>query len=205
MRDITITRQVFTLDELPPTAQENAINKLREIAHETLPSSMVGESLNGELYGILTGNYCGDIHGNKLTKDIGLSIEWSLSYCQGDGVAIYGTLNSDDATGLNWGDATTAILTRNYWGNHYTHGNCIDIVLIRYDDEGNEMNVADTVEFTDQIKDICRKLERHGYAEIENFTSETTVIEMLNDLHGDTARRFNDDGTFAPSDFWAAQ
>ena len=205
MRDITITRQVFTLDELSPTARDTAINKLREIAHETLPSSMVGESLNGELYGILTGNYLGDIHGNKLTKDIGLSIEWSLSYCQGDGVAIYGTLNSDDATGLNWGDATTAILTRNHWGNHYTHGNCIDIVLIRYDDEGYEMNVADTVEFTDQIKDICRKLERHGYAEIEHFTSETTVIEMLNDCYADTARRFNDDGTFAPSDFWAAQ
>jgi hypothetical protein len=205
MRDITITRQVFTTYELSPAARETAINKLREIAYETLPSRMVAESMNGELYGILTGNYLGDIGDNKLAKDIGLSIEWSLSYCQGDGVAIYGTLDSGDATGLNWGDATKAILTRNHWGNHYTHGNCIDIALYRYDDQGYEIDITDTDYFADQIKDICRKLERHGYAEIENFTSETTVIDMLNDCYADTARRFNDDGTFAPQEFWAAQ
>ena len=202
---VTVTKQVFTLDELTPAARETAIKKLREIAYETLPSQIVSEGLNGELYNLLTGEWVGDIDDKKLVKDIGLKIEWSLSYCQGDGVAIYGTLDSGDATSLNWGDATKAILTRNHWGNHYTHGNCIDVALYRYDDEGYEIDITDTAYFADQIKDICRKLERHGYAEIENLTSETTVIDMLNDLDADTARRFNDDGTFAPSEFWAAQ
>ena len=50
MRDITITKQVFTTYELSPAARETAINKLREIAYETLPSRMVAESMNGELY-----------------------------------------------------------------------------------------------------------------------------------------------------------
>lgn len=205
MQYITITRQVFTLDELSAAARSIAINKLREIAYETLPSEMVAESLNGELYGLITGQFLGDISDNELVKDIGLKVEWSLSSCQGDGVAIYGTLDSGDATGLEWGDATKAILTRNHWGNHYTHGNCIDIALYRYDDEGYEIDITDTDYFGDQIIDICYKLERHGYMEIENWTSETTVVEMLNDLYDDTARRFNDDGTFAPSQFWAAQ
>lgn len=205
MRDITITRQVFTLDELSPAARDKAINKLREIAYDTLPSQIVSEGLNGELYNLLTGEWVGDIDDKKLVKDIGLKIEWSLSYCQGDGVAIYGTLDSGDATSLNWGDATKAVLTRNHWGNHYTHGNCIDVALYRYDDEGYEIDITDTGYFVDQIKDICRKLERYGYTEIENLTSETTVIDMLNDWHADTARRFNDDGTFAPAEFWGAQ
>jgi hypothetical protein len=49
---------------------------------------------------------------------------------------------------------------------------------------------------------ICKKLERYGYAEIEHYTSESYVIELLND--NDKPRIFNADGTLAPSQFWAA-
>ena len=202
MRDITITRQVFMFDELTPTAQATAIIKVRSELYEWLESNQITNYLNGDLFEIITGNCVGEIDCEQLTKDIGLKIEWRLSHCQGDGVAIYGTLNSDDAPSLNWGDATTAILARNHWGNHYTHGNCIDISLIRFDDDGNEMSIVDDGTFADQIKDICRKLERYGYQEIDNLTSEQYAVDHCRLNCG---RKFNDDGTCAPSEFWAAQ
>ena len=203
MRDITITRQVFTLDELSPAARDKAIQLVRDELYTSLPSVLVTYQLNGLLVETLTGQFDGELESEYVKNKFGVSLEWSLSYSQGDGVAIYGTLDSGNATSLNWGDANKAILTRNHWGNHYTHGNCIDVALYRYDDEGHEIDITDTDYFVDQIKAICRKLERDGYDIIDYYTSESYSIDLLSG--SDTTRRFNDDGTFAPAEFWGAQ
>ena len=133
-----------------------------------------------------------------LKKLSGLTLEWSLGDRQGDGVAIYGEIYDDYAAQLTWGNAVWAQLTRNSHGHHYAHYNCFDVEL--FDGDGDIVN--DNGVMASELRDICKKLARYGYAEIENLTSEQSVIELLND--NDTPRMFNADGTLAPSQFWAA-
>lgn len=198
MKDITVTRQVFALDELDDTARTAAIELLRNQNYENIPSDMISEGLNGQLVYLLTGEWVGDITDKELKRLSSLTLEWRLGYCQGDGVAIYGEIYNDYATQLTWGDAVYAKLTRNSHGYHYSHRNCFTVEL--FDGDGDTIN--DNGVMANELGDICTKLERYGYAEIENLTSEAYVIELLND--NDTPRIFNADGTLAPSQFWAA-
>ena len=198
MKDITVTRQVFALDELDDTARTAAIELLRNENYENIPSDIIGEIISGELVRLLTGDYRGAIGAEYLANLTGLTLEWSLGDCQGDGVAIYGKIYGDYATQLTWGNAVYAKLTRNYHGNFYSHYNCFDIEL--FDAYGDEIN--DNGVMAGELRDICKKLARYGYVEIENLTSESYVIELLND--NDKPRIFNADGTLAPSQFWAA-
>jgi len=195
---ITVTRQVFALDELDDTARTAAIELLRNQNYENIPSDMISEGLYGKLAMLITGEDPGDISNNKLEQLAGLTLEWSLGNCQGDGVAIYGKLSYEDASQLTWGDAVSAILTRNSHGYHYSHRNCFTVEL--FDGDGDEIN--DNGVMANELGDICTKLERYGYAEIEHYTSEPYVIELLN--NNDNPRIFNADGTLAPSQFWAA-
>jgi hypothetical protein len=199
MRDITVTRQVYLLAELDDTARTAAIELLRNENYENIPSDMISESLNGQLVYLLTGEWVGDITDKELKRLSGLTLEWRLGYCQGDGVAIYGEIYNDYATQLTWGDAVYTKLTRNSHGHHYAHPNCFTVEL--FDGDGDIIKDNDAI--ADELRDICRKLERYGYAEIDNYTSEPYVIELLND--NPTPRIFNADGTLAPSQFWAAQ
>lgn len=76
-----------------------------------------------------------------------LVIEYSLSYCQGDGMAFYGTLYRDDLVRLfnhlnpnkrrqnmfakllghlvEWGDFSHIQISRNHFGHRYSHWNCM--------------------------------------------------------------------------------
>lgn len=162
-----------------------------------------------------------------------LTIEYSLGYCQGDGMAFYGDLNVDDIQALmkrlfgtergqtdavsrvknlmaqkdighmmnvlrDYGNCDLSI-TRNSHGHHYSHWNC--------------MNIDDNVDFTgifpdedamlgtginginpemlelwqgiwerfvqalqDDVKDLSKKLECHGYALIEASPCEEDVV-----------------------------
>ena len=198
MRDITVTRQVYLLAELDDTARNAAIELLRNENYENIPSDMISEGLNGELVYLLTGEGVGGITDKELKRLSGLTLEWRLGYCQGDGVAIYGEIYNDYATQLTWGDAVYAKLTRTSYGYHYSHPNCFTVEL--FDGDGDEIKDNDAI--ADELRDICHKLERYGYAEIDNYTSEPYVIELLND--NPTPRIFNADGTLAPSQFWAA-
>jgi hypothetical protein len=195
---ITVTRQVFALDELDDTARTAAIELLRNQNYENIPSEIISEIISGELVRLLTGDYRGDIGAEYLANLTGLTLEWSLSDRQGDGVAIYGKIYNDYATQLTWGNAVYAKLTRNSHGYHYSHRNCFTVEL--FDGDGDTIN--DNGVMANELGNICTKLERYGYAEIDNLTSESYVIELLND--NDTPRIFNADGTLAPSQFWAA-
>jgi hypothetical protein len=168
MTEITVTRNVFTLRELPDKA--GALEQVRTDLYDYIDSSQITDHLNGELYAALTGIHDGQISTKELTKRVGLTVEWSLSHCQGDGVAIYGTLNSDDAPNVNWHGASTATFTRNSHGNHYSHENCMTVALFSYDEDGYEIDAdkATTEKFAEQFRDLCRELARSGYAEIEN-------------------------------------
>jgi hypothetical protein len=201
MKQVTVTETVFLLDELSDTAREKAIEKMRNVLYEWLDSSQITEHLNGELYSALTGTYDGHIDTKELTKRVGLTIEWSLSHCQGDGVAIYGTLNSDDAPNVNWHGASTAIFTRNSHAHLYSHENCMTVELFSYDEAGYEIDAdkATTEMFAEQFRDLCRQLARSGYAAIDDLTSEQEVIYYL---EWSEPRRFTIDGDIHPTKWW---
>ena len=195
MRDITITRQVFTLDELSPAARDTAIEKLRNDAYEYLPSELISQDLNGRLVALLTGDDRGDIDDDYCKELTGINLEWSLSDRQGDGVAIYGKTSKELVPLLNWGSADSATLTRNSHGHHYTHQNCFDIEL--FDTNGD--TVADGGELVKQLRGICRTLERAGYELITHLTSAEYVVQSM--TYNTYERQFNDDGTAAPVEF----
>ena len=198
MKQVTVTETVFLLEELSDTARKKALEKMRTVLYEWLDSSQITDYLNGELYAALTGIYDGEISKKELTKRVGLTVEWSLSHCQGDGVAIYGTLNRSDALNVNWGGADNATFTRNSHGHHYSHENCMTIALF---ETGYEIDAeSDATEmFAEQFRDLCRELARSGYAEIENLTSEQAVLDHL---EWSEPRRFTEDGDIHPTKWW---
>ena len=201
MKQITVTETVFLLDELSDTARQTALAKMSNVLYEWIEPDQITEHLNGELYCALTGIYDGHIDTKELTKRVGLTVEWSLSHCQGDGVAIYGTLNSDDAPNVNWHGASTATFTRNSHGHHYSHENCMTVALFSYDENGYEIDAdkATTEMFAEQFRDLCRKLARSGYAAIDDLTSEQEVLYYL---EWSEPRRFTIDGDIHPTKWW---
>ena len=201
MKQVTVTETVFLLEELSDTAREKAIEKMRMALYDNVDSGEITEYLNGELYAALTSIYDGHISTKELSKRVGLTVEWSLSHCQGDGVAIYGTLNRSDALNVNWGGADNATFTRNSHGNHYSHEHCMTVALFSYDEGGYEIDAdkATTEKFAKQFRDLCRELARSGYAAIDDLTSEQEVIYYL---EWSEPRRFTIDGDIHPTKWW---
>ena len=204
MKPTTVTKTVFTLDELSDTARQNALEKMCTELHEWMEPDQIGECLNGELFAMLTGECVGEISSKELKKCVGLQIEWSLSYGQGDGVAIYGTVYANEAPKLEWHNADNACLTRNGYGTYYSHYNTFDVVVSGEDENGNYTILnGDTGEaIADQFRDICRQLERLGYQQIEALTNEEAIREHLE--YGD-ARRFTKDGDIIHPSFWSVK
>ena len=202
MKQVTVTETVFLLGELSDTAREKALEKMRMALYDNIDSSQITDHLNGELYSALTGTYDGEISTKELSKRVGLTVEYSLSNCQGDGVAIYGTLNRSDAPNVNWHGASTATFSRNSHSHNYSHENCMTIALFSYDHHNGyekNANTETTEKFAKQFRDLCRELARSGYAEIENLTSIDAAVEYLDN---NLPRRFNENGSYAPTEFW---
>ena len=204
MKPVTVTRDVYTFAELSPAVQDRALEKVRTDLYDWTTSDQITDHLNGELYYALTGTHDGEISKKELTKRVGLIVEYSLSHCQGDGVAIYGTLNSDDAPNVNWHGASTATFTRNSHGNHYSHEHCMTVALFSYDEDGYEIDTdkAITETFAEQLRDLCRELARSGYAEMDYLTSSETALLYLED---NEPRRFTESGEYAPIEFWGEE
>ena len=204
MKQVTVSRTVFTLDELSDTARQNALEKMCAYMHEWIEADQITEYLNGELLAMLTGEHIGEISSKELAKRTGLKMEYSLSYCQGDGVAIYGEIYAADAPKLEWHNAYTARITRNEYGNHYSHYNTFSVEVFGEDENGNYTTLdGDTGEaITDQFRDICKELARLGYKQIEWLTGEENIREHLE--YGD-ARRFTEDGDIIHASFWSVK
>lgn len=202
MKPITVTKTVFTLDELSYAARQNALEKMCTYMHEWMEPDQITEYLNGELLTMLTGECVGEISSKELSKRTGLTMEYSLSYSQGDGVAIYGTIYAQDAPKLEWHNADNACLTRNHYGTYYSHYNTFDVTVCGEDENGNYTTLdGDTGKtITEQFRDICRKLARLGYQALENLTGEEAIYDHL-ECHGE--RRFTEDGYIMHASFWS--
>jgi hypothetical protein len=147
------------------------------------------------------GDYGGGLNKYQLKDRYGINIYWSVSYSQGDGASIDGVITRDNHPNFDWPDGIHTIRVKNS-----NLGNSIITDLYGIDDDGGEgAYVSDSKLFdaaNSLVRDICHTLYQAAVEECECYTSREVIIDRLS---ADDPRRFNDDGTFAPSEFWAAQ
>lgn len=179
MNEYTVRRYSFS--ELNEEARAKAIADTRNRLFNWLGEEEITNYLEG-----------------KLEEDLGslptnLTIAYSLSYCQGDGVALYGRLHKGEATDLSWPEGAYYVdLVRNSWSNHYSHYNSFNVEA--YDENDEPVDLSGSP-IEDQLRELCKKLEKLGYRYIENETNELSAIQFLTDEEREEEASFLEDGT----------
>ncbi len=179
MKEYVVRRYSFS--ELNEEAREKAIDDTQRHLLEWLSERELTDYLEGKLEEDL----------GSLPEDI--TIAYSLSYCQGDGVALYGRIYKKEAKDFSWPDGSLYVdLERNSWSNHYSHYNTFNVVLRDANDELVDFSGSPIEE---QLRSLCKKLERLGYKYIENETSRESAIQFLEDQESEEEGSFLGDGT----------
>lgn len=181
MKEYTVRR--FAFSELNERARERAIDQAQNSLLEFLDEREITDYLRGQIEDSL-GGY----------PDEDIEIAYSLSYCQGDGVAIYGMIRRSDAPDITWPESAAYVtLTRNSWGAHYSHYNSFSVDV--YDEEGEIVGEGDGTRILEtQLRDLCRELERAGYKYIEGMTSREAAIEYLQNEESEIDPLFLENG-----------
>jgi hypothetical protein len=134
----------------------------------------------------------------QLEEDLGslpddITIAYSLSYCQGDGVALYGRIYKSEAPSFTWPEGSHYVdLVRNSWSNHYSHYNSFNVELSDENDEPIDLS-GSVIE--DQLRTLCKKLERLGYKYIEKETNALSALQYLHDQEREEEGAFLENGT----------
>jgi hypothetical protein len=179
MNEYTVRRYSFS--ELNEEARDKAIADTRNRLLEWLGENEITDHLE-----------------YQLEEDLGslptnITIAYSLSYCQGDGVALYGRLHKGEATDLSWPEGAYYIdLVRNWWGNHYSHYNTFNVEA--YDENDDPIDLAGS-SIEEQLRHLCKKLERLGYKYIEKETNALSALQYLHDQEREEEGSFLEDGT----------
>ena len=166
MKEYKVIR--YSFEELTPEAQEKAIEGWRYSLSMDMPEYLLEEIMSEKLTEEITGEW--DSAGAE-----DLSLAYSLSYSQGDGVSFTGRVYKESAPGLSWPDsAIYAEFKRN--SNHYSHGYTVTPELF----DAEEEEISDGIEeFRESYLKICRNLEKYGYKWIEEWTSEAHAREEI--------------------------
>lgn len=168
MQDYTVRR--YSFDELEGEAREKAITNMQDRLAEWLDSHEITDYLTGRLEDALGG-------------ESALDIAYSLSYSQGDGVALYGRLYAKECPNLTLPDGTHHIeLLKNRWTHHSSHYNTFNVEAYDVDYEPIDLT-GSVIEM--QLRDLCKEMARAGYKYIESATSRESAISYLEDNYGD--------------------
>jgi len=179
MNEYTVRRYSFS--ELNEEARDKAIADTRNRLLNWLSEEEITDYLEGKLEEDL----------GSLPEDI--TIAYSLSYCQGDGVALYGRIYKSEAPSLTWPEGSYYVdLVRNSWSNHYSHYNSFNVELSDENDEPIDLS-GSVIE--DQLRTLCKKLEKLGYRYIEKQTNELSALQYLHDQEREEESAFLEDGT----------
>lgn len=180
----TISIDTYQFDELPKEVQEKVVDKTRDTFK--IDSDLITEIFKEEL-------------ANKGLPNE--DIRYSLSYCQGDGVAFYGNIDIDllcekdekakdliEAIRKFDPDVYLAITIKKSSHFHmYDHYNTMDLYI---EDDFHWASEEEEKKFIrrltelekylkDLIKDTSQELERIGYADIESQLSDENIIDFL--------------------------
>lgn len=193
-------------DELDEKAQEVAVETERD---------------SGELFDWDDAKYLTEDFKQQLAERgfDGVEVYWSLGYCQGDGVAFYGRVWTQDLKEKDE-QAKTLIEKLERAGDdiaieitgangHYHHWNSMTVEVefdneLEDDDLPSRLKMARPVwreEFeeylSEKVKEISRELEKSGYAEIKYQTSEETIKADLSERE----HLYDRDGSRAMDEF----
>lgn len=163
----TISVNLYSINELEPKAKAKALDKLRQCELE-----------DGFINSNVSENFASILEERKLD----LKAFWSLSNCQGDGVAFEGSLSKDDILRLEL--ATLEELEKvdlecidiSLHGR-YTHENSM-VLTSRYDDRRYH-ETLDKIELSvlGYLQALSKEFEAIGYNDIEFQTSDEVLIE----------------------------
>lgn len=195
MKQITVSRTVFTLDELEPAAREKAIQALRDDAWETLDGDMVAEDLAGRFVQMATGEWVGATSKNTLKDKHGIVIYWSVSYTQSDDAQISGTLDAESSPNLDWPDGVRmiAIKSNNYTGSTVT--------WVDTDDDERHYDGRALADAQQMVNNLNNQLYRDVRMIVESYMTDGWVVSEY-ETH-ELQRRFDENGKYAPPMFWA--
>ena len=140
--------KVYTFDELDKDGKERALSDFNQVHDDPFMQSHMINVLKEEL----------DERGIKYDED-SIDVRYSLSYCQGDGFMFEGKLEDGEGN---------KITIKHNGSPHYYHSQTAEI----------EHSVGWKYEaFKKKYEEICKKMERLGYDEIEYQMSEEYFSE----------------------------
>lgn len=202
MREVTV--KLYNFSELDKEAQAKAIKDWRNKGYAF-------DNFDAE---ILTNKFREELESYGFDDDV--IVEWSLGYCQGDGVAFYGSIDlekilpnhvddftKDEQRRLYWLNNEYGIsieIVRNSYGHRYSHAYTMDIDLYcDYRTDYRETELYDEVLqklediVLNDIQSLSHKLEREGYEFIERMESDEVIREFFE--YNDDCYEFTEDGT----------
>lgn len=210
--EVTRSRRVFTYEGLSPRAQARA----REVAREWLSRDIDYIDMTERMR-----DNAATIFGADTLPDT-VTVDYSLSYSQGDGARITGRIDRGDAPSLPWPVNVSHVTVRAFT-SHYCHENTIELSFCTTDNDGFEddrvtltpsdswVNPDPSSEwpvfldecrtFDTAYRQACRELARMGYADIDALSDDGAVAAYLTE-HADPYR-WNQNGTLAPVEWWA--
>jgi hypothetical protein len=195
VKQITVSRTVFTLDELEPAAREKAIQALRDDAWETLDSDMIAEDLAGRFVQMATGEWVGATSKKQIQDKYGIVIYWSVSYTQSDDAQISGTLDAETSPNLDWPDGVRMIAIRS---NNYTGST---VTWVDTDDDERHYDGQALADAQQMVNNLNNQLYRDVRMIVESYMTDGWVVSEY-ETH-ELQRRFDENGKYAPAMFWA--
>lgn len=196
--DVVRTRRVYKLDELDERGRREALETVAKWLADTLDPDTIGMAVESLAADKLSPGYGDERHVAIMSN---LDVRWSLSYCQGDGVAFHGTLNREDADALTWPDYVTAVRFDHV--GRYTHEQSFTITYVATDQDGDEWDVAESTGtsvrvlldnvldrgllarqcevFDTQVRHLCRAVADGAYAWMESQSDEDAAVAYLRD------------------------
>ena len=137
---------------------------------------------------------CQELLANNLGSD--LSLEYSLNYCQGDGVAFYGKLDNDillNSTRLSDSakktlrrltDSIDIFIAKSSYGHWYSHYNTMYVDIYPSFNTGEYKHIdlkleALELELTEIKTDISKELEEYGYKVFYDYDGTIDYIIEL--------------------------
>ncbi len=180
-REVTVLHYKF--EELDAAAKKRAVEKMQQMINEDFhyETQSITESFNERLkeLGLPHGALDGESRGKtRYARDEEGTVEWSLSCCQGDGVAFYGPIDTKVAakhvfTGAEYeqfmevldaierrGCSVNFKIVRNAFGNRYSHSRTM------YVDMSNDIGMTDETDIENELGNRSGNLfSLHNYLE----------------------------------------
>jgi hypothetical protein len=167
----TVSITVYTAEELKevnPRSYERAFNAWINGIWETFGSDYVEEIMREDL-------------ARRFPSLAAAPLRWSLSYCQGDGVA-FDSFNLTTEQVAELGEELKPgfyFNTKNI-DTRYSHRFTFKVTADTDEEADEEEAEATAQRLTETLRDLCINLEDIGYKASEHLTSETAFLDESN-------------------------